>query len=85
MGVITVSDFYEIFTFFLGVEFALLAVSALISVLNLVRMDQATKEFYALRAKTFNAFYEAYAKKQSLLEEQEREKAEAAEKVEATI
>lgn len=84
MGGITASDLYGVFKFLLGLEFALLALHALGSVLNLVRLDQAAKEFYVLRAKTFSTFYETYAKKQSLLEEQAKEQAEAAEKAEAT-
>ncbi len=83
MGGITVSELYGVLKFLLGVEFALLAAYALGSVLNLIRLDYAVREIYVLRVKTFNTFYEAYTKKQSLLEEQEREQAEIAEEAEA--
>jgi len=79
MNPVELFDIYEILSTLVGIEFALLALIAFVSVLNAVRLDHLARSLYAERVEMIELLYDDTLKKQRQAEEHERLAAETEE------
>lgn len=70
MSAVKSFDFYAIIETLIGIEFAMLAIVAMVSVMNIIRMDYALKKRRVERVEILDMFYKKYTEdKQHKLEE----------------